>query len=777
MLDSTAPIKASHETRIEDDTLVRGEGHYAADVPQPNQAYGAFVRSQHACAKITSIDTEAARGAPGVLAVLTGAVVEAAGIGSITRHPPVAGRGGTKLFTPPRPVLAKDRVVHIGQTVALVVAETALAAQDAAELIAVEYEPTEPVIDLRTAGEPGATRVWPEVANNVALDWTGPETNTEDNVREVAGIIAGAVHVVRMSLVNQRIAGVTMEPRGATASYDAATESYTVRVGTQGAAPMRDNLAAVMGTQKVRVLTEDVGGGFGLKTQAYPEYPALMLAAKTIGRPVHWMATRSESFTSDNEARDAIADCELALNGKGRFLALRMRVISNLGAFLAPPGALIQTASLSRCLPGMYDIPKVDIQARCMHTNTIAVGAYRGAGRPEANYILERLVDEAARLTGIDRVSLRRRNLIRQSAIPYRSAVGNTYDSGDFAAILDKALELGGYATFKQRRRESAKRGKLRGLGVSCFLEHAGATPLETASLVFPNDGTMIVGIGVQSNGQGHATVFTRLVMDRLGLTRDIVKFKQGDSDLALAGAAAVGSRSAMTVGHALMRSIDVMLEKGRKVAANMLETSESDIEFDDGRFQIVGTDRRVSLIDVAKRAVEMKARGEIRESLDTKEKAETPLTFPNGCHLAEVEIDPETGHVDVVSYSGVDDSGNVLNHVIVEGQLHGGVVQGIGQVLMEHTVYEPGGQIVTASFMDYAMPHAHDLPPINCIDHPVPATTNPLGVKGVGEAGTTGALAAVMNAIIDAIPNGAGAHLDMPATAEKVWQACRQNS
>jgi len=761
--------------RVEDDYLVRGHGRYMADDAKAGQVYAAFVRSSYAHAAIKGIDTEAARAAPGVLAVLTAADMDAANVGNITRHPPVAGRGGAKLVVPPRLPLAKDRVMHVGQTVALVIAETAVQAVDAAELVAVDYDALPSVTDLREASDAGAPQLWPDIPNNLSFDWPGPETNTEANIQAVDKTIAGAKQVVRMSILNQRISGVPMEPRGATASHDAATDSYLLRVCSQGAGPVREVVTSIMGTDKIRVITEDVGGGFGLKGGVYPEYPALLVAAKQVGRPVHWMSTRSEAFTSDNEGRDSVADCELALDEKGKFLALRIRVISNIGAFLAPPGVLIQTASMSRCLPAMYDIPLIDVQGICVHTNTVPVGAYRGAGRPEANYFMERLVDEAARLTGIDRVELRKQNLIPAKSMPYKTPMGLTYDSGDFAAVFKHALELGQYDSYKQRKTESAKRGKLRGLGISCFLEHSGATPFESASLVFPDDGSLIVGLGVTSNGQGHATVFSRLVIDRLGLDPAQVATRHGDTDMALAGGPAVGSRSGQSVSTAITRAVDVMLDKGRKIAGQMLEASDADIEFADGQFQVMGTDRRVALMDVAKHAKEMKARGEITETLDTKERVDTGLTFPNGCHLAEVEIDPDTGHVDVVSYKAVDDSGVLLNRMIVEGQVMGGVAQGLGQVLLERTVYSDGdGQIVTASFMDYGMPRAHHLPQIIFEDHAVPCTTNPLGVKGVGEAGTTGSLGALMNAIIDAIPNGAGSNLDMPATPERVWQACQ---
>jgi carbon-monoxide dehydrogenase large subunit len=424
----------------------------------------------------------------------------------------------------------------------------------------------------------------------------------------------------------------------------------------------------------------------------------------------------------------------------------------------------------------MYDIARIDISVRCVFTNTTPTAPYRGAGRPEANFMLERAIDEAARVTGIDPVKLRRRNFIKPSALPYKTAVGTTIDSGEFASVLDKALALADYDGFKQRRRAAAKRGKYRGIGISCMLEHAGGVPLEGASLSFPDGETLLLGLNVQSTGQGHATVFNPLLAERLGIKPEQIAHRHGDSAMEVAGYASVGSRSAMTVSHAMIKTVEAMLAKGKAIAAAVLETAESDIEYRDGRFSVVGTDRAISLFDLAARAKEMKQRGEIAEDLDTKQTAETPLTFPNGCHIAEVEIDPATGALALAGYAAVDDCGRPLNPMIIEGQTHGAIAQGLGQAMMEQALFDTsGGQLVTGSFMDYAMPRADDLPLFKDAIHAVPAKTNPLGVKGAGEAGTTAAIAAVMNAVADAIPGGAGVHLDMPATAEKIWQACRQ--
>jgi aerobic carbon-monoxide dehydrogenase large subunit len=775
-MDAKTDDRAVHAPRVEDDVLVRGNGRYAADVAWPHQAYAYFVRSPHAFARIVSIDGAAAQAATGVLGILTAKDME--GVGNLARHPPLAGRGGKALIVTHRPALAAERVMHIGEPVAMVVAETAAAAQDAAELVTVEYEPLTPVIDAREALASGAPQLWPEAPGNLAIDWPGPAPDAEVNARRVDEIFATAKFVARIAVMNQRMVVASMEPRGATASYDAATDSYTLRVCSQGTTAMRDPIAAIMQIPKerVRVLTDDVGGAFGLKTGPYPEYIAQMAGAKKLGRPIHWMSGRSEAFLSDNQARDIYSEAELALDDKGRFLALRVRNTSNLGAYVGAVGANIPTFNFARCLPALYDIKHIDISARCAFTNTIATAPYRGAGRPEANYVLERVVEEAARVTGIDPAKLRQRNLIPRSAIPYKTAVGTTYDSGDFAPILDKALALADYDGIKNRRREAKKRGKYRGIGISCMLEHSGGSPLEGAWLTFPGDGTLIVNLNVQSTGQGHASVFPRLIAERLGIPADQVQHRHGDSAFEIAGYASVGSRSAMTAGASIVKCIDLIVEKGKRIAANVLEAAEGDIAYERGQFGVVGTDRRIALFELAARAAELKKRGAIDEDLDTKTTTETPLAFPNGVHIAEIEIDPETGHMDIVAYTAVDDCGNTLDAMIVEGQLHGSLAQGLGQALMEQVFYDDTGQLMTGSFQDYAMPRAADMPPdIRDALHNVRATTNPLGVKGVGEAGTTAAIAAVMNAVADAIPDGAGAHLDMPVTAVKLWEACQR--
>jgi carbon-monoxide dehydrogenase large subunit len=762
--------RSKNEPRVEDDALVRGAGHFVDDPRLPGQAYAAFVRSPHAHARIVSVNADEARKAKGVLAVLTAADIKAAGVGSLSRHPPVVGRGGAKMVLPFRPALAGDKAMHVGDPVAAVVAESAAAALDASDLVQVEYEELPAVVDLDAAMAKDAPQLHAEAPGNLCVDWPGWKENAEKE-REVADIVAKAPHVARVSVVHQRLVVASMETRGATGEYDALSDSYTLHVCSQSADGMRGQVAAIMGLphEKLRVITEDVGGAFGMKTTAYPEYIAVLVAAKQLGRPVHWQSTRSEAFITDCQARDAVSHVELALDDKGKFLALRVRHQCNQGAYIGNAGVNINTNNFARCLPGMYRIPRIDVGTTCYFSNKVPIAPYRGAGRPEANYALERAVEEAARLIGMDPARLRKKNLIPKSAMPFKTPF-NTYDSGDFPGIVDQALELADYKNFNRRKREAARRKKYRGIGISCMLEHAGATPTESAALAFPEGDKLILALNVQSTGQSHATVFGHLLADKLGIDPAKIEHRHGDTALGLSGNASVGSRSAMCAGNAVVHVADVMLTKGKKVAAALLEAGEQDIEYRDGNFGVVGTDRRISLFETARRAKEL------GESLDTKDKADTPLTFPNGCHIAEVEIDPETGLVDLVTYTAVDDCGNPLNRMIVEGQVQGSLAQGLGQALTENAVYDAdSGQLVAGSFMDYGMPHAHHMPvELREALHPVPATTNPLGVKGTGEAGTTAAIAAVMNAVSHAIPNGAADHMDMPATPAKVWEACR---
>ncbi len=762
-------MDGSFEPRLEDYRLLIGAGSFQDDAAVSGEVWAVFVRSPHAFADIRGIDTQAAKAAPGVLAVLTAADLDVAGIGTVSIAVPVPGAPG--MIVPPRPSLAGDCVRHVGDTVALVVAESEAAARDAAELVEVDYAAREAVTDVVRAAQPDAPQIWPEGPGNLAVDWHPYGAKPEERA-ELDRLFAGAAHVARVRLVNQRIVMAPMEPRGALASYEPDTDRpdsgrYVLHCASQSAFAMRQHVARTMGVpvEKLRVVSGDVGGAFGMRTSGYPEYPAMLLAAKQLGRKVRWRSTRQEGFLSDNQARDTIIEGSLALDGEGKFLALEIDSIAALGAYQSSHGAFIATVNFARCLPCMYDIQKIGLRIRCLFTNTVPTGPYRGAGRPEANYCLERLVDEAARVTGIDRVEIRRRNLIPPDRMPYKTAVGTTYDSGDFPAVFDAALARADIAGFAARRAASAAIGKRRGLGVACFLEIAGGQPGEGAAVGFPGSSKLLLAIGVQASGQGHRTVYRRLVAERLGIPAEAIDVTYGDSDDEVPSAGAVASRSTMSVGGAVATALDAVIEKGRRVAAHVLEAAAEDIIYRDGVFEIAGTDRNIALFELADRA---KMFG---ESLDTRSSFDAVPSFPNGVHVAEVEIDPGTGRTALVAYTCVDDCGRVLQPVLVEGQVQGGVAQGVGQALLEWGNYDDAsGQLVAGSFMDYAMPRADDLPDIVSEMHPVPCTTNPLGVKGVGEAGTTASLAAVMNAVADA-----GATVDMPATPERVWRALQK--
>ncbi|HZK91368.1 MAG TPA: xanthine dehydrogenase family protein molybdopterin-binding subunit [Stellaceae bacterium] len=754
-------MDGSFEPRLEDYRLLIGAGSFQDDEAAAGAAWGVFVRSPHAFADIRGIDAAAAKAAPGVLAVLIATDLDAAGIGTVSVAVPVPGAPG--MVAPHRPSLAATSVRHVGDAVALVVAASEAAARDAAELIEIDYAPREAVSDVSRAAQPGAPQLWPEAPGNLAVDWHPYGAKPEERA-ELDRIFAGAAHVARVRLVNQRIVMAPMEPRGALALYDRETERYVLHVASQSAFAMRQHVARTMGmaVEKLRIVSGDVGGAFGMRTSGYPEYPALLLAAKQLGRKVRWRSTRQEGFLSDNQARDTVIEAALALDADGRFLALDIECLAALGAYHSSHGAFIATVNFARCLPCMYDIQKIGLRIRCLFTNTVPTGPYRGAGRPEANYCLERLVDEAARISGIDRIELRRRNLIGPGRIPYKTAVGTTYDSGDFPAVFDAALARADIAGFAARKARSEAAGKKRGLGVACFLEIAGGQPGEGAAVGFPGSSKLLLAIGVQASGQGHRTVYRRLVAERLGIPAAAIEIASGDSDDEVPSAGAVASRSTMSVGGAVAAALDAVIEKGRRIAAHVLEAAAEDIVYRDGVFEIAGTDRNIALFELAERAAL------IGESLDTKSSFDAAPSFPNGVHVAEVEIDPGTGRTILAAYTCIDDCGRVLQPVLVEGQVHGGVAQGVGQALFEWGNYDDSsGQFVAGSFMDYAMPRADDLPGIASELHPVPCTTNPLGVKGVGEAGTTASLAAVMNAVADA-----GAVVDMPATPERVWRA-----
>jgi carbon-monoxide dehydrogenase large subunit len=754
--------------RLEDPRLLSGRGRYTADVDLPGQAHAAFVRSPRAHAKLRSIDVPSATSLSGVLAILNGDDVKAAGIGGFGAVA-MKGTRGSELIVPHYPVLAQERVRYVGQPVAVVVAETAAAAQDAAEALAVTYEELPCVTDVRAAVEPGAPRLHDNVPGNVTFDFGSGDAAAVEQA------FARAAHVTRLTLVNQRLIVCAMEPRAALASYDAAADKFTLYSGSQGAAFQRDGIAAMLKLpkEKLRLITGDVGGGFGMKTGAYPEYVALLMAARRLGRPVKWVGLRNESFMSDNQGRDMVTSGELALDADGKFLALRIRALANGGAYCSAAGAHIATSGFSSCVCSVYATLAVDIGVKYVLTNTLPVGPYRGAGRPEAAYIVERLVEQAARETGRDAIELRRRNLIPTITAPYKAANGAVYDSGEFEAILDKALATSDPGGFEKRKKESASRGRLRGRGLACYLEIAAGAPVEFGGINFV-DGRAELRIGGGSTGQGHETAFPRLLAERLGIPMDRVRFVQNDTDLVPRSMASVGSRSSFALGNVAVDAATKVIDKGLKLAAHRLEASAKDIEYGNGMFRVSGTDRSVSLWELAAWACSTHGLPEdLAGGLDVTSDVKVVPTYPNGCHVAEVEIDPETGVVYPLSYLAVDDCGRVYDHTLVDGQLHGGIVQGLGQVLIENGVYDAEtGQLLTGSFMDYGLPRADMFPHFQTEFHAVPATTNALGVKGAGEAGTTGALPTVVCAILDALRTLGVEHIEVPATPNRVWRA-----
>ena len=753
--------------RREDPTLLRGEGRYSDDVHLDRQVHAVMVRSQVAHGVIRGIATDAARKMPGVLGVWTGADLDAAGYGPLKTLIPVPNRDGTPMKTPTRRSLATDKVRFVGDPVAFVVAETLAQARDAAEAVELDIESLPAVTDSRAAAQPGAPIVFEEAPGNVCVDY-----HYGDSAR-VAEAFAKAAHVTRLRLVSNRIVVCAMEPRSATALYEAATDRYTLHAGCQGVFGLKHQMADLLKIKpaQMRVLSGNVGGSFGMKGSPYPEYAGLFHAAKLLGRPVKWTDDRSGSFLSDQHGRDHDFDAELALDKDGNFLAVRLTGFANVGAYLANVGPLMGSMGVTRNLAAVYRTPLIEVATKVMFTHTSSVGAYRGAGRPEANYFMERLIATAAREMGIDQVELRRRNHVAPTEMPYKTASGTTYDSGEFSALLDKALKLADVAGFAARKAESAARGRLRGLGIGDYLEVTAPPTKEQGGLRFEPNGDVTIITGTLDYGQGHWSAFAQVLTEKLGIPFDRIKLIQGDSDLLIAGGGTGGSKSIMASGAAIIEASDKVIDKGRQIAGVALEASAADIEFKSGRFSIVGTDRGIGIMELAE-----KLRGGLKlpegvpTTLDVSHVHEAaPSAFPNGCHVAEVEIDPDTGVVEVVKYTMVNDFGTVINPLLVEGQSHGGVMQGIGQALMERTVYSDEGQLITGSFTDYALPRASDAPPFEIGYHSVPATTNVLGAKGCGEAGCAGSLPSVMNAISDAL---GGKHINMPATPERVWEA-----
>jgi len=752
-------------SRKEDPMLLRGEGRYTDDINLPDQLYAVMVRSRNAHGRILSIDTESAKAMPGVLGVYTGTDLIAAGIKPMPVGVTQKSRDGSPMVTPVQYPLTSDRVRYVGDPVAFVVASTAKQARDAAEAVFIDIDALPAVTSATDAVAPGAPLVHDGAPGNVVLDFHYGDT------AKVDAAFAKAAHVTTLPLRNSRIAVCPMEPRSAIGSFDPDSNRYTLRVGSQGVFGLRASLAGVLGvpTEQVRVLTGNVGGSFGMKASAYPEYFCLLHAARCLGRPVKWTDERSESFLSDSAGRDHEMTASLALDKDGKFLAVRVTGYGNLGAYLSNATIIPSTINVVKNIVSVYATEAVDIATRCVFTNTTPVGPYRGAGRPEGNYYMERLIDTAARELGIDRVELRRRNHIPPQAMPYGTPSGLTYDSGDFPTLLDKALTLADWDGFAARRAESAARGMLRGRGIGQYLEVTAPPQKEMGGLRFEEDGSVTIITGTLDYGQGHATPFAQVLVDRLGIPFEKIRLFQGDSDELIAGGGTGGSKSMMASGAAIVEASEILIERGRNLAANVLEAALADIEFSiepsGGRFRIAGTDRGIGIMELAAHLRETGS----SETLDVKHiHDQAPSAFPNGCHVAEVEIEADTGVTRVVRYTMVNDFGVVINPMLVEGQAHGGIVQGVGQALMEVTRYDADGQVLTGSYMDYAMPHAADMPLIAAGSHSVPALSNVLGAKGCGEAGCAGSLPSVMNAVVDAL---GGVPVDMPATPETVWK------
>ena len=762
-------------TRKEDPVLLRGEGRYSDDISLPGQVHAVMVRSNAAHGIIRSIDTDAARDMPGVLAVLTGRDLIEAGMGNLPSGMSFKMRDGTDMPKPEQPILTTDKVRFVGDPVALVVAETVKQAKDAAEAVFVDIDTLPAVTDAASAAEPGAPLVHDTTAGNVILDFHHGDTAA------VEAAFASAAHVTKLKIRNSRVVVCAMEPRSAIGEYDPASERWTLRLGCQGVFPMRQLLTGPLKApvEKIRVLTGNVGGSFGMKASCYPEYPAILYAARLLGRPVKWTDERGESFLSDSHGRDHDMEQAIALDANGKILALRVTGFGNIGAYLSNGTVLQPTGNIVRNTIGVYATPLQEVVAKAMFTNTSPVGPYRGAGRPEGNYYIERLLDTAAREMGIDPIEIRRRNHIQPDAFPYKTPAGTTYDSGDFPAVLDKALAVADWDGFAARKRESAERGKLRGRGIGQYLEVTGPPSKEMGGIRFEPDGTVTIITGTLDYGQGHASPFAQVLASRLGIPFDRINLLQGDSDEMLAGGGTGGSKSLMASGTAIVEGAEKVREAGRKIAAHVLEAAEADIEFEiirgGGQFRIAGTDRSIGIMELAEqiRSGAVTLPDDVPQTLSVSHVAEgPPFAYPNGCHIAEVEVDPDTGVTEVVRYHMVGDFGVVVNPLLVEGQSHGGVVQGIGQCFLEHVVYDESGQPMTGSYMDYALPRANDAPMFGFASHPVPAKTNLLGAKGCGEAGCAGALPSVMNAIVDALSEFGIKHIDMPATPLRVWEA-----
>ncbi len=775
--------------RREDFRFVTGQGTYTDDLNRPGQLYATILRSPHAHARIRGLDTAAAARAPGVVAIYTGKDMADDGVSGLPCGWLIHSKDGAPMVEPPHPALATERVRHVGDPVAAVIAESLSAARDAAELIAVDYEVLPAVVEGAAALEPGRPRVWDEAPNNLCFDWQLGDPAAAD------AALAQAHHVTRLDLVNNRLIPNAMEPRAAIGEFDRATREYTLYTTSQNPHVIRLLMGAFVlhiPEARLRVVAPDVGGGFGSKINHYAEEAIVTWAAGKLHRPVKWRADRSESFISDTHGRDHVTHAELGLNEHGKFLALKVSTVANLGAYLATFGSAIPTYLYGTLLAGAYTTPVISVETRAVFTHTVPIDAYRGAGRPEAAYLLERIVDVAADEMGIDPAELRRRNFIPGDAFPYQTPVALQYDSGDYETTLNLALKAADYQGFEARRREAAGRGKLRGLGVATYIEACGIAPsavagslgaraglFESAAIRLHPTGSVTVLTGSHSHGQGHETTFAQLVADGLGVPLENVEVVHGDTAKIPFGMGTYGSRSLAVGGTAIVKAMDKVVAKGKHIAAHLLEAAEADIEFKDGQFTVAGTDRVKSMAEVALTAyVPHNYPADLEPGLDeTAFYDPKNFTYPAGAHIAEVEIDPDTGRVAVVAFTASDDFGRIINPLIVAGQVHGGLAQGIGQALLEGCVYDKEtGQILTGSYNDYAMPRADDLPAFAVSTHVTLCTHNPLGVKGCGEAGAIGAPGALTNAVVDALKPFGVRHVDMPITAEKLWRVIEQH-
>lgn len=758
--------------RVEDRKLVTGRGCYVDDIALPGMVHAVLVYSSQAHALIRSIDTSRALHAPGVLAILTSKDIQARRLGGL---PPLfmpEDTGGPKGFRTSRPLLAEHTVRHVGDRVAFCVAETLVQARDAAELIAIEYESLPNVTSLANATASGASVVWEAAPGNVCFTLRmGDAAGTEK-------AFAGAAHRVRINLTNNRVTASSMEPRGAIGTHDAADDSFVLHTSTQNPHRVRDTLALsvfAIPESKLRVIAPDVGGGFGMKGDTYPEEALVLLASRVVSRPVKWIASRSEAFILDNAARDQLIDAEMALDSKGHILAVRARAMQNLGAYMVG-AALVPLVYSLRLIPSVYNIPTVDLSTQGVFTHTAPTNPYRGAGRPEAVYAVERLLDLAAEEMNIDHVEIRRRNFVHKAALPYRSATGLVYDSGDFRAAAESCLRLADWNGFSERSKTSCSAGKLRGRAIAPYIEDTGVFN-DRMELRFDPSGAVTIVAGTFSHGQAHATTYSQCVSDWLGIPMEQIRLIQGDTDQVSFGRGTYASGSAIIGGSALKLASDEIVKKAKAVAAFLLEASADDLEFKDGSFRVVGTDRIVGLQQIAKWAYHpARLPKHLRAGLEASSYfAAEPPAFPNGCHICEVEIDPDTGVVTIDRYAAVDDFGRLINPLIVTGQVHGAVTQGLGQALGENMIHDDAGQLITASFMDYVMPRAERIPPFAVAFNEEPCLTNPLGVKGAGEGGCVAAPPVLINAVLDALRPLGVRNIQMPATAEQIWRALKK--